>query len=125
MTPWRCLMWVGLVAAVGGCAVFEAKESRYLRTAQDRATQEEVREQLGPPLRTASTPAGDSQWVYEVRDIEAGSQNSRASTGSWCDEYVLTFDAGGVLRRWTHASYLHGGEMMPDRCDSGVRKPAL
>jgi hypothetical protein len=35
-----------------------------------------------------------------------------------CDEYVLTFDSQGILRRWTHASELHGGELMPVSCVS-------
>jgi hypothetical protein len=116
------LILVGLIA---GCTLFVPQETLYLQSAQHRATQEEIRQRLGQPKLVAATYAGETIWVYEVRAIEPGSQSTWSSMGSWCDEYVLTFDAGGVLRRWTHTSYLHGGEMMPDRCDSGVRKPAL
>jgi len=116
-----------LVMLVAGCTVFVPQESRYLQLAQGRAVQDEVRQQLGPPRVTSTSPTGETIWVYEVYTIEPGSQNSWASTGSWCDEYVLTFDAGGVLPRWTHASYLHGGETMPASCNStlGVKKQAL
>jgi hypothetical protein len=40
-----------------------------------------------------------------------------------CDEYVLTFDSQGILRRWTHASELHGGELMPTYCVTGDVRP--
>ena len=95
-------MWVltlGVALTVTGCALFEPKETRYLKSAQDVATQQEVRENLGPPKRTTTTAAGEIQWVYEVRQLEPGSQNTWAAVGSWCDEYFLTFDRGGVLRR--------------------------
>lgn len=110
-----------------GCSVFIPKESRYLESAQDRATQEEVQQQLGPPVGTTSTPAGESVWVYEVREVEAGAQNTWATAGSWCDAYRLTFDQSGVLWQWTHKSYFHGGETMPVSCTStmGVQKQAL
>jgi hypothetical protein len=116
-----------LVMLAAGCSVFVPQESRYLQLAQGRAVQDEVRQQLGPPRVTSTSPTGEAIWVYEVYTIEPGSQNSWASTGSWCDEYVLTFDREGVLQRWTHTSYLHGGETMPASCNStlGVQKQAL
>ncbi len=117
------LLTITVVAA--GCSLFIPKETLYLRAARDQATQEEVRERLGAPRTETSMPDGESQWVYEVRELEPGSQNTWASAGSWCDEYVLTFDRQGVLRGWTHTSYYHGGEMMPIRCDAGVPRAAL
>jgi hypothetical protein len=76
---------------------------------------------------TKLTQAGDPVWVYEVRDIEPMSQSSWSTLGSWCDEYTLRFDTAGVLRDWSHQSYVHGGELMPVSCNSavGVQKPAL
>ena len=123
MTRLRRFAWVGLGLAVSGCVVFQANESRYLRSAEGRATQAEIRQHLGPPWRTGSTPAGEPQWIYEVREEDPGSRWT--SNGLWCDEYVLTFDGQGVLRRWTHRSFFHGGELMPDRCETGVKKPAV
>ena len=108
-----------------GCTMFVPKETLYLRAAQGVATQEQVRGQLGPPREETAMPDGQSQWVYEVRELEPGAQNTWASAGSWCDEYVLTFDRQGVLRAWTHKSYHHGGEMMPIRCDAGTQRAEL
>jgi len=123
----RSLLGIGLALMLIGCSLFVPKETRYLQSAQDQATQEEVQQQLGAPKQMTTTPAGESLWLYEVREIEPGAQNSWATAGSWCDEYRLTFDQGGVLRQWTHKSYFHGGELMPVSCNStlGVQKPAL
>ncbi len=118
---------LSLIALTMGCMVFVPKETLYLKSAQDHATQEEVRQQLGPPRSTASTESRGSVWIYEVRELEPGSQNTWASIGSWCDEYRLNFDEHGILRQWTHHSYVHPGEMMPVSCNStiGIEKPAL
>jgi hypothetical protein len=117
----------GVMVSLVGCALVIPEESRYLKEAQDRATQQEVQARLGNPRSMTSTAPGESVWVYEVRELEPGAQNTWAAVGSWCDEYTLTFDQGGVLRHWTHKSYLHAGEMMPVSCNTGrgVEKPAL
>jgi hypothetical protein len=94
MTVLRRVACVGLVLATGRCVVLQTNESRYFQSAEGRATQAEIRQHLGPPWRTASTSAGEPQWVYEVREEEPGSRWT--SNGLWCDEYVLTFDAQGV-----------------------------
>ena len=114
---------VSLLLTGTGCELFVAKETLYLRTAQDRATQEEIQQRLGQPWVTTMTPMGEAVWVYDVYQIEPGSQQSWAATGSWCDEYVLTFDKRGVLRRWTHQSEKHGGELMPTYCVIDGFKP--
>lgn len=116
--------FLGLVLTGIGCTVFVPKETLYLESAQDRATQEEVRQQLGQPSLMAPAPAEESVWVYEVRQLEPGSQQSWAAFGSWCDEYVLNFDRQGILRRWTHKSQKHGGETMPTYCVANGFKPA-
>jgi len=109
------------------CSVLVPKETRYLQSAVDRATVDEVREHLGTPRSVSSTATGDRLWLYEIRELEPGSQSSWSASGSWCDEYRLVFDQSGVLRQWTHTSYFHGGELMPAMCNStlGVKKPAL
>ncbi|SRR5579884_58986 len=130
----RCAMKIdlhipilGLFVVMAGCALLVPEESRYLQSAQDRATLEDVRQRLGEPQRVAITQAGEAVWVYEVRQLEPGSQNTWATTGSWCDEYTLRFDTNGVLRNWTHKSFLHAGELMPLACNTtiGVQMPAL
>ncbi len=103
----------GLMLVMVGCTVFIPKETRYLEGAQGRATQDEVRQELGPPQFT-ETQAGTTIWVYQVRQQEPGGRT--VVTGAWCDEYVLAFDGRAVLQRWTHRSFFHGGEVMPTYC---------
>ena len=112
---------VGLALAGSGCTLFVAKETLYLHAAQDRATQPAVRERLGVPWQTASTLGGETVWVYAVWEEHPGSRWT--ATGMWCDEYVLTFDYQGVLRRWTHKSQLHGGTLRPTYCVDNGFKP--
>ncbi len=66
---------VGLALLGGGCTVFIPEETLYLKSVQDRATQEEVRQRLGQPHLVASTKAGDPVWVYEIYQQEPGAQN--------------------------------------------------
>ena len=88
----------GLALMMAGCGLFTSKETAYLRSAENHATQEEVRTQLGAPRTAAMLPDGESLWVYEIRDLEPMSQSSWSTLGSWCDEYRLTFDRSGILR---------------------------
>lgn len=113
-----------LVGLATGCMLFVPQETLYLQSDQGRATQDEVQQELGVPRLKARTPEGALIWVYEVRQVEAGSQNSWSSFGSWCDEYVLIFDRQGILRRWTHKSEKHGGERMPAYCVTDGFKPS-
>lgn len=100
--------------SAGGCAVFEANETRFLSHAQDRATQEEVQQRLGSPKLTKTASSGEPVWVYQIYDWQPG--NRVTSPGTWCEEYILTFDHERVLRRWTHKTYFHGGEAFPTYC---------
>jgi hypothetical protein len=126
-TDMAVLLLLSCLLMTLGCALFQSKESIYLRTATNQATQEQVRQQLGKPHLVSATRMGEPVWVYEVRDIEPMSQSSWSTLGSWCDEYTLRFDKEGVLRDWKHQSFVHGGELMPLSCNStrGVEKPAL
>jgi hypothetical protein len=118
----RCLTLMGLTITMAGCSLLQPEEAIFLQGAQNRATQNEVRETLGLPQATASNRSGGSVWIYEIHQIEPGCQNTWCATGSWCDQYVLSFDSEGILREWARKSYLHGGELMPARCESGVLK---
>ena len=88
------LLFGGLAITVLGCSLFIPKETLYLRSAQDRATQDEVQQQLGRPNLVSSTQAGEAVWVYQIREEEPGS-------------------------RWTYQTYVHGGELMPMYCVPG------
>lgn len=117
LTAVRWIVLWSLVAGLAGCALFEAKETAYLRSAEGRATQDEVKQQLGAPVMTKPRTFGESEWVYQVKEQQPGSRIN--APGTWCDEYVLTFDSRGILRGWTHRSYFHGGENNPTYCVPG------
>lgn len=102
------------ILSTGGCAVFASNETRFLSHAQDRATQEEVQQRVGSPKLKKNTASGEPVWVYQLYDWQPG--NRVTAPGTWCDEYILTFDHAGVLRRWTHKTYFHGGEAFPTYC---------
>lgn len=121
----RTHLAIALALLMSGCSLISPKETRYLRTAQDRASQAEIRQQFGEPDGIEHTASGESRWRYDIYEVEGGSQQSWAAMGSWCDRYVLSFDNGGILRHWTHTSYAHGGENMPVQCDAGNEKQAL
>ena len=99
---------------LAGCSLFTPKETLYLKSAQNHATQVEVQQNLGEPAVKATNQAGEAVWVYEVLEQEPGSRWT--STGMRCDEYVLTFDKGGVLKQWTYKTEVHGGELSPTYC---------
>ncbi|MEW6544961.1 MAG: hypothetical protein AB1411_15300 [Nitrospirota bacterium] len=114
---------VGLILLATGCWVFIPRETLYLESAQDRATREEVRQRLGAPKLVAATKDGEPIWVYQIYYEDPSSQNKWGAPGTWCDEYVLTFDKQGILRRWTHKSEGHGGELSPTYCVTDGFKP--
>ncbi len=117
MTSIRWVSVVSVLVGLMGCAAFEAKEVTYLRSAENRATQEEVTQHLGAPALTKTSPAGESILVYQVKEQQPGGRYN--APGMWCDEYVLTFDSQAILRQWTHKSYFHGGELQPTYCVPG------
>ena len=94
-----------------GCVLFEPGQVTYLRTAQGHATQEEVRQRLGPPYLVRSLEAGSSVWVYEFLAHEYGDRNRQS--GIWCEEYQLTFDQQTILRQWVRRLSRHPGDLMP------------
>ena len=110
------MLLVGLPACTSGTS-----DTAYLREAQDRVTQEEIRQRWGEPKTVSSAEDGGSAWVYEKREQQAG--NRFTMPGMWCDEYVLRFDRERVLREWSHRSYFHGGELMPKVCVPDAGSP--
>ncbi len=89
-------------------------DTAYLQEAQDRVTQDEIRQRWGMPKAVTSAESGETAWVYEKREQQPG--NRFTAPGMWCDEYVLRFDRERVLRGWNHRSHFHGGELMPKVC---------
>ena len=116
MKPHRDLTGMALVLMIAACAMVEPKEVTFLRAAEHHATQEEVRQRLGPP--TLTTVSGDAAvWIYHAWDVQPG--NRITAPGAWCDEYVLSFDTSAVLQGYTHRRQFHGGETMPEYCVRG------
>ncbi len=103
------------VLVTGACSVIVPMDT-YLDSRVDLASETDIFEQMGSPVRKVTTSAGESLWVYQMRTVQGGDRTQ--SMGIWCDEYVLTFDSQGVLRRWSHEAQFHGGELMPS-CDLG------
>jgi len=96
----RGLMIIGALAALAGCVLLEPWQVTYLRTAENRATQQEVKEKLGAPLRVTRSEGDGTEWYYEFFDYDPG---DRIHPGvSWCDQYWLSFDDRALLRRWQH-----------------------
>lgn len=88
-----------------GCVLFLAKETRYLLSATDRATQEEVQQYLGQPSQMTIDETGEAVWTYHIREFVQGGNNAWTMAGTWwCDNYTLNFDAHGILRHWMHES---------------------
>ena len=110
--PTTCFLCAAFLLT--GCALFGDSKASFLKSAEGRATQQQIEQEWGPPVAMASGPTGESRWVYEVREEEPGSRWS--SSGLWCDQYVLMFDRDRVLRGWTHRTHFHGGERMPAFC---------
>jgi hypothetical protein len=88
-----------------GCVLFLAKETRYLLSATDRATQGEVQQYLGQPSQMTTDETGEAVWTYHIREFVQGGNNAWTMAGTWwCDSYTLNFDAHGILRHWVHES---------------------
>lgn len=107
---------IGIAVLGAGCGLFLDQEMIYLQSVQDHATQQEVRDRLGPPLWIVPQSAGETVWVYQITQREKGGNNILDITGYWCDEYVLTFDQRGVLRHWGHKSQKHRDPPSPADC---------
>lgn len=109
------MLSVGLLLAA--CGSLQTREAAYLNEARGRASQTEVREHLGAPQATSAAEGGETVWVYEKREQQAC--NRYSAPGTWCEQYVLTFDRQSVLQRWTQRSDFRGGETMPAECFPG------
>ncbi len=99
---------------ITACSHFQNKEATYLDSAKGRATQTEVRQELGAPKAIRNAEGGETVWVYEFREQQSG--NRFTAPGMWCEQYLVTFDDKTVLKKWKQLSHFHGGELMPTEC---------
>ena len=97
---------LALSLALTSCALFLTKESRYLRTVNNRATEVDVTQHLGDPAEITSDEKGQTVWLYQTRkQIQQGTNSAWVTFPAWqCDQYRLTFDDHQILRDWTHTS---------------------
>lgn len=104
---YRTLSALVLSVALGftSCALFLSKESRYLSSVKDHATENDVKQHLGEPAQITSDSNRQTLWIYETRKyVQEGTNNAWTTIGSWrCETYSLTFDDNQILRDWTHA----------------------
>jgi hypothetical protein len=107
---------ISVVVLGTSCGLFLDQEMIYLKSAQNRATHQDVRDRLGPPPWTVPRSAGETTWVYQMTQREKGGNNILDIVGYWCDEYVLTFDQSGVLRHWENKSQKHRDPPSPATC---------
>jgi len=109
---------IALFIGITACSHFQNREAAYLDSVKGRATQTEVRQELGAPKAVRKSDEGETVWVYEIREQQAG--NRYTAPGIWCEEYLLTFDGAAVLQKWKQVSHFHGGELMPTECIPGM-----
>ena len=111
---------MAILIGITACSHFQNREAAYLDSVKGRATQTEVRQELGAPKAVRKSDEGETVWVYELREQQAG--NRYTAPGIWCEEYLLTFDGSAVLQKWRQVSHFHGGELMPTECIPGIEK---
>ncbi len=82
----RGLVLVLILPALVSCA--SSQRADYLKGAVNQATQDDVTKRLGPPQSTRELTDDSAVWRY------------RAGLGLACQEYILIFDQGRILREW-------------------------
>lgn len=114
----RVLSLMAIPISVAACSHLQTKEAAYLNSAKGSATQTLVRQELGAPTAVRNGKDGRSIWVYEHREQQSG--NLYTPPGTWCEQYLLTFDDNAVLQQWKQFSHFHGGELLPTECIPGA-----
>ena len=117
----RILGLLAVALGIAACSHLQSKEAAYLDSVKGQATQGNVRQELGAPKAVRKGEAGEGIWVYEFREQQSG--NLYTPPGTWCEEYLLTFDNNAVLQTWKHVSHFHSGGLMPKECIPGIDAP--
>ncbi|MEP6887674.1 MAG: hypothetical protein ABI945_05050 [Nitrospirales bacterium] len=104
MKPLRHVACILLLLTEASCALLLSKETRFLHSAENHATQVEVQQQLGQPVRMLSTQMEESVWVYHVLDLEPGAQvrgrlQAPGVTSMCCSSTAKASSAGGHSNR--------------------------
>ncbi len=97
------LLVAGLVSlALLSCA---PGPDRYLKSNVGKATQEDVKAQLGPPDHIDTLGDGGARWKYVIHVSYATYLTYANRDSETCYSYELTFDAQKVLRKWSEVTY--------------------
>jgi hypothetical protein len=86
----RLLVWVVATVAAVSLTACTPWRMAYLRDSVNRATQDEITTQLGPPHAARALTSGETVWRYQSYQGDL-----------LCLEYILRFDQAGILRQWT------------------------
>ena len=84
----RFIRLAGLALLTLALVACESQQERYFRRNVNRASQDVVAKQFGPPHRAQELTTGETVWAYESRER------------SDCTAYILRFDQTKVLRDW-------------------------
>ena len=84
----RFIRLAGLALMMLAFVACEGQQERYFRRNVNRASQDAVAKQFGPPHRAQELTTGDTVWAYESRER------------SDCTAYILRFDQTKILRDW-------------------------
>jgi hypothetical protein len=84
----RFIRLAGLASLTLALVACESQQERYFRRNVNRASQDVVAKQFGPPHRAQELTTGETVWSYESRQR------------SDCTIYILRFDQTKVLRDW-------------------------
>jgi hypothetical protein len=83
-------VWVVATVAAFSLTACTPWRIAYLRDSVNRATQDEITTRLGPPHAVRTLTYGETVWRYQSYQGDL-----------LCLEYILRFDAAGILRERT------------------------
>ncbi|WP_447983937.1 hypothetical protein [Nitrospira sp. Nam74] len=84
---------------LAACGLFQSWQERYLKSAVNDATKEDIIRRMGPPREIRRYNDGSSLLLYRFREFQAGDLNGPGRW--WCEEYRLKLDQDEILRHWS------------------------
>lgn len=88
-----------LLSSLPACA---GKHWNYLHDVNGRATQDDIRKELGEPRETRTLDDGTTQWTYRYETRSSLIFRRGDMLGGFpCVDYALLFDSKNVLSYWT------------------------
>jgi len=95
----KLMLGAALLLSLPACA---GKHWNYLHEAKGRATQEDIRKEMGEPRETRVLDDGTTQWTYRYETRSSLIFRRGDMLGGFpCVDYALLFDSKNVLSYWT------------------------